>query len=362
MANQNKSQKKADADTPNPLGNSQLPPLKKGDKGGSKTPPQPPSLKGGKVTRRREPPSLLYPILSFPAIASAAAFANWIGFVGRDTTFWIVGLCSLLLFLSIPIFVNFLTLNNKRVIVLVSTASLLTAISFLAEFNRVADFGPELLSGELSEINRSLNLDINPNAYWAVFFGHFRPGKLGSEATGKYTIKLTSGEKDLKEYSDQFQIIHKRRKMARRAYGYQEYQNLTERFKIKLEEGKANSLFLSYIDPKLEKIEVKLYKLSSILFWIGIAFAIIALVAASEVDSLIKAAKYPGFFAFSFGAALGFTFYYGTEALPDSEIGALAFDILVGGIFGMVIGGAFFYALNPFLTKLNRKLKLLISR
>lgn len=312
--------------------------------------------------KRREPPSILYPILLFTAIACISIFLNWLEFLGRTATFWIFGICSLLLLISIPIFLSFTALQNKRVLALVVIASVLTAASFLFELNRIVDFGDVQLTDELSETNRTINLKLQSGSYWAIFTGHFHPGEPGKEVVAKYTIKLKSGEKDLDEFSDQFQIIHKKRKMARRSYGYQEYQNLADRFKVKIKKDLPHTLSLSYIDPKLEKIEVNFYIAKPSLFWCGLVLAILALVTASELDALLKASKYRGYFAFSLGAALGFIFYYGTEALPESKIGAFAFDLLVGGILGMVIGGAFFYALNPLMTRLNKKFKLLISR
>lgn len=313
--------------------------------------------------KRREPPSIFYPILAFFAIASLTIFLNWLEILERIVSFWIFGISSLLLLISIPIFLSFPALENKRVLILTVIASALTVGSFLFELSRVVDFGDVVFEGELSEVNRGLNLNqLSTGSYWGVFIGHFRPGEPGKEVIARYTVKLTSKDKDIKEFSNQFQIIHKKRKMARRTYGYQEYQNLADRFKVKLKENSAHAFFLSYIDPKLEKIEVKLYEAKSALFWTGIILAIFALVIASELDAILKASKYRGYFAFSLGAALGFVFYYGTEALPESKIGVFAFDLLIGGILGMVIGGAFFYALNPFLTKFNKKFKLLISR
>ena len=312
--------------------------------------------------KRREPPSVLYPVFILGIVATAALFLNWLEFLGRNATFWIFGLCGLALFIIIPVFVNFLALSHKRILPLVIIACSLTAAAFVVELHRVVDFGPVLFEGELSEANRELPLELGKGAYWVVFLADFREGKPGTQVVAPYTVKLIVGERDIKEYSDQFQIIHKKRKMARRARGYQEYQNLADRFKLVISTDEPHSLFASYIDPKLAKIDVRFYKLKPAPFWIGITLALLALIVAAELDALLKSGKYPGFFSFSLGAALGFVFYYGTEALPDSKVGTFAFDILVGGILGMVIGAGFFYALSPLLNKLNRKLKLLISR
>jgi len=324
--------------------------------------PQAGTKKGKAEAKRREPPSILYPIIILSAVALAALFFNWLEFLGRNATFWIFGLCGMLLFLAIPVFVNFPALGHKRIPALVVTACLLTAVAFVLELSRVVDFGPSLLDGELSEANRGLPLELGEGSYWVVFLADFKEGKPGSQVIAPYTVKLTAGERDLKEFSDQFQIIHKKRKMARRARGYQEYQNLADRFKLTIHSGEPHSLFLSYIDPKLARVEVKIYRTNRSLFWIGIVLAVLTLIIAAELDALLKSGKYPGFFSFSLGAALGFVFYYGTEALPESKVGTFAFDILVGGILGLVIGAGFFYALGPLLAKLNRGFKLLISR
>ena len=92
----------------------------------------------------------------------------------------------------------------------------------------------------------------------------------------------------------------------------------------------------------------------------AILLAVLALVLASAIDFLLKFKKVTSYFSFAGGFAVGFAFYFHTEATPLTGFNLLVTDLFIGGIIGLVFGAAFLYALAPLWNTINRKLKIIV--
>ena len=161
---------------------------------------------------------------------------------------------------------------------------------------------------------------------------------------GTYTLQLRDAQRqEIKEFEGRFTARGQKRRLTKKGRAFHEAHNTTAKHVFRAATAGEYELHLSFLHDELSRgIDVTVYPWSNIAV-LNYIVALLAMAFGAFIDFLLKAKKTLGWFAFGAGFLAGFGNYYLAEATPTTPINIYIFDLMIGGIIGLVFAFVVLY-------------------
>lgn len=294
---------------------------------------------------REEHPGMVLPIIAVVVILGAIALGDKYNLLDRVLALWIGGASAVLFGLFAPILYNknYLYVSGFRpllIVMIVITLVGCAGILWYSSWSRPATFKDSL---ELTDPSAGFELS-------SGFYGLMVQGFFDEEAafkddkkskfknvSGTYNLTLAelSGARNPKKFDGRFEHSYKRRKLSKKARGYQEVAKTKDFKQFWISQTGNVEMRLSEITGDLNReMDISVYK-SSILIYLLMVLGIIPLGIATYMDHVIRSSRIASLFGVGIGACFGFVIYFHFESSPIVRFPTLAMDIFIGGLIGI---------------------------
>lgn len=295
---------------------------------------------------REEHPGMVLPIIAIAVVLGAVGLGDKYDVLNRALALWIGGGVAVLFGLFAPILYNknYLYVSGFKPLLLIMAILTLIGCGGGIWFSSWSQ--PAVFKGVFDLTDPVAKSDLSSGPYGVLIQGFFdEEAAFKDDKKAKFknvsgTYKLSLGQLsstgDPKNFEGYFEHSYKRRKLSKKARGYQEIAKTKDFKQFWISKTGPAEIRLSDISGDLSrKMEISVYK-SSILVYFLMVFGIIPFAIASYMDHVIRSSRIASLFGVGVGACFGFVVYFYFESSPIVRFPTMAIDMFIGGLVGIL--------------------------